>query len=255
MVDGLGGSALLFALLMAVAGAIAGSFLSTIVVRWPQDRSAMRGRSACDGCGRTLAAWELVPIVGAVIVRGRCRTCGHAIDRRHTAMEFGCAAIGLVSVLAAPGPTGVAGALFGWLLLTLAILDAAELWLPDPLVGALALGGAASVLVAAPSLSDRLLGGAAGFTLLWLVALTYRSWRGREGLGGGDPKLFGAIGLWLGWRMLPAVLLLAGMIGLGLVLFHMLRGRPLAADAALPFGTFLAMAAYPAWLAMVILAP
>ncbi|WP_375270752.1 prepilin peptidase [Sphingomonas sp.] len=241
--------------LLGVAGAIAGSFLSTIVVRWPADRSVLRGRSACDGCGRTLGSWELVPIISALAARGRCRTCGARIDPRHLAFELGCAAIGAVSALAAPGPAGVAGALFGWLLLTLAALDAAELWLPDPLVAVLALAGVASAICAPPPLADRLIGGAAGFATLWAVARGYRRLRGREGLGGGDPKLFGAIGLWLGWRMLPAVLLLAGLVGLGLVLFQSLRGRAVTADDALPFGTFLAVAAYPAWLVMVILAP
>lgn len=241
--------------LLAVAGAIAGSFLSTIVVRWPEDRSILRGRSACDGCGRALAAWDLVPIVSAVAAHGRCRHCGAAIDPRHLAFEVGCATIGGISALAAPGLAGVAGAFLGWLLLTLAALDAAELWLPDPLVAALAFAGVLSAVWSAPPLGDRLVGGAGGFAVLWVIAAAYRRLRGREGLGGGDPKLFGAIGLWLGWRMLPAVLLLAGLIGLGLVLVQAMRGRAVAADDALPFGTFLAVAAYPAWLVMIILAP
>jgi len=255
MDDWLRDAPLTFAALLGIAGAIAGSFLSTIVVRWPQDRSVLRGRSACDGCGRTLSAWELVPIVAALAARGRCRTCGAAIDPRHLALELGCAAIGIVSALVAPGIAGVAGTVFGWLLLTLAVLDAAELWLPDPLVAALALTGLVGAASSAPPLADRLIGGAAGFASLWAVGAGYRMVRGREGLGGGDPKLFGAIGLWLGWRMLPPVLLLAGLVGLGLVLFQHLRGRAIAADDALPFGTFLSIAAYPAWLVMIGLQP
>jgi leader peptidase (prepilin peptidase)/N-methyltransferase len=74
-------------------------------------------------------------------------------------------------------------------------------------------------------------------------------------MGGGDPKLFGAIGLWLGWQMLPAVLLIASMVGLGVVLAAHLKGRGMAADTALPFGALLAIAAYPAWLFMIGLAP
>ncbi|SEL89452.1 leader peptidase (prepilin peptidase) / N-methyltransferase [Sphingomonas palmae] len=245
----------LLAVILGVAGAIAGSFLSTIVVRWPADRSVLHGRSACDGCGRTLAAWELIPIVSAIAARGRCRSCGARINPRHTAVEIGCAAIGIVSALATPGLAGIAGAVFGWLLLTLAVLDADEFWLPDPLVAALALTGLASANWCQPPLVDRLIGGAGGFALLWLVAAGYRLARGREGLGGGDPKLFGAIGLWLGWRMLPAVLLLAGLIGLGVVLLQIIRGRTVDAQDALPFGTFLGLAAYPAWLVMVILGP
>ena len=95
--------------------------------------------------------------------------------------------------------------MFGWLLLALAALDVAEFWLPDALTGALALAGLASIAVAPPDWPDRLIGGVAGFASLWLIGFAYRRLRGREGLGGGDPKLLGAIGLWVGWAMLPFV--------------------------------------------------
>lgn len=215
----------------------------------------LRGRSACDGCGRTLRAAELVPLLGWAWGRGRCRTCGARIDPRHVAFEIGCVAIGALSAWVAPGMAGAFGAAFGWLLLTLAALDAAELWLPDPLVIALALLGVAGAPFAPPDLGERLIGGAAGFGSLWAIGAGYARLRGREGLGGGDPKLFGAIGLWLGWRVLPLVLLLAALVGLGLVLFKRLRGRAMARDTALPFGAFLAVAAYPAWIAVVGWAP
>jgi leader peptidase (prepilin peptidase) / N-methyltransferase len=241
--------------LLGVLGAIVGSFLATIAVRWPAGRSVLTGRSACDSCGRTLAALELVPLVSGAVARGKCRSCGAAIDQRHLLVEAGCAAIGVAAGLAAPGWQGAAGAVFGWLLLVLAILDASDFWLPDELVAALALGGAASAWWCPPDLAERVIGGVAGFALLWLVAAGYRRWRGRDGMGGGDPKLLGAIGLWLGWRLLPAVLLVAGLVGLGWVAFQHLRGRGLARDDALPLGTLLAIAAYPAWLVMIMSAP
>jgi leader peptidase (prepilin peptidase)/N-methyltransferase len=74
-------------------------------------------------------------------------------------------------------------------------------------------------------------------------------------MGAGDPKLFGAIGLWVGWQMLPAILLIGSMIGLGVVLSARLRGTAVTADTALPFGALLAIAAYPAWLFMITTAP
>lgn len=240
-----------WAVALAVLGAIAGSFLATITVRWPQERSAWRGRSACDGCARTLRPVDLVPLASWIAAKGKCRACGARIDPRHPAIEAGCAAIGVASALASPDMAGVAGAAFGWLLLTLAVMDARDFWLPDELTAALALAGAASVTIAPPDVAARLIGGVGGFALLWLVAAGYRAWRGVDGMGGGDPKLFGAIGLWLGWRMLPAVLLLAGMVGLGWIAWRRVRGDAVARDDALPLGTLLAIAAYPAWLVMI----
>jgi leader peptidase (prepilin peptidase)/N-methyltransferase len=239
--------------LLALLGAIVGSFVATLVVRWPEGRSVLFGRSACDGCGRTLSARDLVPLLSALASRRRCRTCGARIDPAHWQVEFACALVGLSAGLVAADPLqAVAGAVFGWLLVALAALDWRAFWLPDRLTTLLALAGvAAGVAGLSPDLPDRLIGGAAGFTSLWLITRGYRLLRGRDGMGGGDPKLFGVIGLWLGWRLLPSVLLLAGLLGLGIVLFRRLTGRPVERDDALPLGTLLAAAAYPAWLVMV----
>lgn len=239
---------------LGVLGAIIGSFLATLVIRWPEERSVLSGRSACDGCGRSLRPWELVPLISALAQRGRCRRCGSAIDSRHWQIELGCAVVGVISGFAVPGPVGAAGAAFGWLLLTLAALDVTEFWLPDALTGTLALAGLAAGFVVPPEWNERLIGGVAGFGALWLIGFAYRRLRGREGLGGGDPKLLGAIGLWLGWRMLPEVLLLASLVGLGAVLVGALRGRKVAATDRVPFGALMAIAAYPLWLVMIAIA-
>ena len=241
---------------LALLGAIMGSFVAALVVRWPQDRSVVRGRSACDACGATLRARDLVPLASALRLRGRCRDCGARIDPVHAWVELGGAAIGAAAGAVATGPVALAGAVFGWLLLALAALDLRHWWLPDRLTGTLALTGLAAGLAGiAPDLPERLIGGAGGFASLWAVAAAYKRLRGREGMGGGDPKLFGAIGLWLGWRMLPGVLLLASVIGLGWVLWQAARGKKVAATDAVPFGVLLAAAAYPAWLAMIAWAP
>ena len=241
---------------LGVLGAIVGSFVAALVTRWPDGRSVMQGRSACDGCGRTLRAVDLVPLLSALVLRGRCRSCRATISPVHWWIELAGLTIGVAAGLVVPGPVGVAGAVFGWLLLALASLDLVAFWLPDRLTLLLAATGLASgALGIDPPMSERLIGGIAGFGTLWLVAFGYRRIRGRDGMGGGDPKLFGAIGLWLGWQMLPAVLLIASMIGLGVVLAAHLKGRSMAADTALPFGALLAIAGYPAWLFMIGLTP
>jgi len=242
--------------LLALAGAIVGSFLAALVIRWPGGRSVLVGRSACDACGRTLAPIELVPLASALWLRGRCRTCHKPIDPRHWQIELAAAAIGVIAGLAVPGPVALAGAVFGWLLLALAALDIAAFWLPDALTATLALAGiAVALLGVSPPLLDRAIGGIAGFAALWLIAAGYRAIRHREGMGGGDPKLLGAIGLWLGWRMLPVVLLLASLTGLAVVLVRLATGRGVRGDDRLPFGALLAIAAYPAWLVMLAFAP
>ena len=236
---------------LGVLGAIAGSFIAALVIRWPQGRSVLAGRSACDACGRTLTPVDLVPLASALWLRGRCRTCGAPIDPLHWRVELLAAMIGAIAGLAVPGPVAVAGALFGWLLLALAVLDVTEFWLPDRLTLALALAGiGVGLLGVPPSWSDRLIGGIAGFGALWLIATGYRLLRHREGLGGGDPKLFGAIGLWLGWRMLPIVLVFACLVGFALIALRLLGGQRVAGDDRLPFGALMAIAAYPAWLLM-----
>lgn len=235
-------------ILLGVLGAVFGSFIATVAIRWPQGRSALQGRSACDGCGKALAAHELIPLLSFVLQRGRCRACGKAIHRAHPATELAGMAIGIAAGLVAPGWEGVAGAVFGWLLLALAALDLAAFWLPNVLTGALAVAGVVDGIFFEPGWIDRILGGLIGFGLLYLVAFTYRHVRKREGLGGGDPKLFGAIGLWLGASMLAPVLLGASVTGLAVALAMKLSGREIKMTSRLPLGTLLAIAAFPAWL-------
>jgi len=235
-------------------GLIAGSFLATIVIRWPEGRCIASGRSTCDGCGRMLGPLELVPLLSFAIQRGRCRACGAAIDPRHPLIEGGCALVGVAALLVAPGTAGLAGAVFGWLLIALAALDVEHQWLPDRLTLPLAvLGFAGGALDLPPPLLDRAVGAAAAFASLSLIGWSYRRLRGREGLGGGDPKLFGAIGAWLGWQVLPFVLLLASLAGLGAIAAMTLRGRAVTATTRLPFGALLAVAAFPVWLVTAML--
>ncbi len=237
--------------MLGVVGAIFGSFIAALVIRWPQGRSVIGGRSHCDACDAVLIPRDLVPLLSVLANRGRCRHCAATIDLVHWRIELAGVMIGLSAGLVVGGTAGLAVAVFGWLLLALAALDITHFWLPDRLTLVLALAGlAAGLLDIAPPMEDRLIGGFAGFAALWAVGAAYKAYRGHEGLGGGDPKLLGAIGLWIGWRLLPITLVLAGMAGLGVVLFWLLTGRGARADDRLPFGALLAIAAYPTALAM-----
>jgi leader peptidase (prepilin peptidase) / N-methyltransferase len=239
-----------------ILGAIVGSFLATAAIRWPAGRQAITGRSACDQCGRTLGPLDLIPIVSFLIRRGRCAACGGTIDRRHLLIEVAAALIGAASFAVAPGLTGVGGAVFGWGLLLLGVLDLEHFWLPNRVTYLLALLGIAFGSAGMPPFpNDRLIGLAAGFAGLWLVGALYKLIRRREGLGGGDPKLFGAIGAWVGWAALPHVLLLAGLAGIASILLARARGEPVTATTRLPLGALLAVAAWPVWLVSVAALP
>jgi leader peptidase (prepilin peptidase)/N-methyltransferase len=232
--------------LAGLLGLVIGSFAATLVLRWGAGRSIF-GRSQCDGCGRTLGAVDLVPLFGWMIRRGRCGDCGSAIDPLHLRVELACLAIGMVSVAAFPGAAGWCLALFGWMLLPLALLDARHYWLPDALVAALALAG---LLLAAPMLDTtmaaRLIGAMAGGLTLALLARFFFQVRGREGMGGGDPKLAAAIGCWLGWMPLPLMFLLASASGIIWGLLTQKKDVPIT-EQHIPFGAFMAAAA---WLAV-----
>ncbi len=230
-----------------VAGLIAGSFIATLVLRWPQGRG-LGGRSRCDGCARVLGIRDLVPVASYLAVRGRCRACGAEIDRRHLRIEAACAFIGALALGVAPGVAGMAGALFGWQLLALAALDFEHFWLPDRLTGLLGLTGLLAACATGDPLAARLIGGAAGFASLFMIAWIYERLRGRKGMGAGDPKLLGAIGIWLGWRALPFVLVAASAVGLLAVAVAALRGKRIAGDTRLPLGTLMALAAFPVWI-------
>ncbi|SCW82629.1 type 4 prepilin peptidase 1 . Aspartic peptidase. MEROPS family A24A [Sphingobium faniae] len=236
------------ALLGGIAGAIAGSFLATLILRWPQGRGVMRGRSACDGCGRTLGAGDLIPLLSAMAQRGRCRTCGARIDPLHGRVEAACAIVGALAIGFAPDVAGIGWALLGWLLLTLAVLDWRHFWLPDALTWPLAfLGFTIGLWTTDAVLADRAIGAVAGYVGLLAVAWGYRLARGREGLGLGDAKLLGALGAWFGWQALPFILLLAAGMGLLAVGAGAALGKKVERTTRVALGSFLAVAAVPGW--------
>lgn len=232
-------------LLGALLGLVVGSFVAVLVRRWPAGRT-IGGRSACDGCGTALRWWELVPLASHLALRGRCARCGGAIDPRHAMIELAGGAIGAVALGVAPDATGLAGAVLGWTLLALALLDLSHHWLPDRLTLPLVAGG---LVIGTAAPVDRAIGAVAGFASLWLVAAAYRRARGRIGLGLGDAKLFAALGAWLGWRALPGVLLAASLLGLAAALVLRATGRSVGWTTRLPLGTLLAISGWGAWVA------
>jgi leader peptidase (prepilin peptidase)/N-methyltransferase len=240
---------LLFQALGLILGAIVGSFLATLMIRWPRGRSVIAGRSRCDSCGVALGPRDLVPLLSYAALHGRCRRCGASIDKRHIATELAAAVVGLIALIAHPLPLAVITLLLGLWLLLIAALDVEHHWLPDKLtLPLIPLGLVAAWAGYGPPLDQRLIGAVSGWVVLFAIAALYRRLRGREGMGGGDPKLLAALGAWVGVLQLPFVLLGAGLLGLAAVLLMRLRGEQVTGSSRLPLGALMAVAAWPIWL-------
>jgi leader peptidase (prepilin peptidase) / N-methyltransferase len=233
----------------AVLGLIWGSFAAALCSRWPVGESVIKGRSRCDTCRATLGPRDLVPLLSYIVLRGRCRHCGQSIGIRPVTIELAAASIALISAALLPPSVALGAMLFGWLLLPIMILDYDHLWIPDRLIILLAAGGIlfAATLWPDISTSDRVIGAAAGFLALETIRQVYKRVRRQEGMGAADPKLFAALGLWLGWQVLPIILLAASLIGIATAIFRHSDGTE--NSRALPLGSFLAVAALGlAWL-------
>ncbi len=243
---------IVFILGAMVLGAVIGSFLGVVLIRMPDGRPLVMARSACDTCDKELEPFELVPILSWVIQGGKCRECGSAIDRWQLAAELGGATIGAMAVMLSTFP--IWAMVLGWQLLLLAMLDLRHMWLPRQLSALLGASGALFALVMGYWSEDvmavvqSMVGGVFGFAVLWLLGQGYLAWRGQEGLGGGDPPLLGAIGLWLGPLGVIHTLLVASLGGLAVAAVLRAAGQRITRDTMLPLGTLLALAAWPVFL-------
>ena len=185
-----------------------------------------------------------MPVASYLLLKGKCRHCGHSIGALPILIELAAALIGALPLLLIPVSPAVAASLFGWLLLPLVVLDHRHFWLPNRLVLLLAVMGFLVGPMLAPGIAvaDRVGGVAVGFLSLEIVRHAYKKFRQVDGMGAGDPKLFGALGVWLGWQALPIILLGASAIGL---IFIVMTGRMESQSrTAFPFGSYLGVAAF-----------
>lgn len=233
---------MLVAAFAGLVGLMFGSFANVVIDRWPRGGSVVRPRSQCDGCTRPLAAWEMVPVVSWVALRGRCHGCNARIGLQTPLVELGCglAAAGAVLVRGV-GWDALALAVLVTVLVPVVVIDLRHQLIPDLLVlPATAIALPAAVMADPGRWWVPVAGaaGAAGFLfLLWLVH--------PGGMGLGDVKLAALIGAVLGVLAIPALFLaFAAGAALGLVLLA--RLGPRARKVAVPFGPFLAAGAVAA---------
>jgi leader peptidase (prepilin peptidase) / N-methyltransferase len=230
-------------------GAVIGSFLNVVIHRLPREESIVFPGSRCPHCESPIRAWDNIPILSWLILRGRCRTCRSPIAGRYPLVEL---ANGLFW-LAAWMHTG--NALDALLIGTIASMTIALIYidadiqiLPDVIdlpgifiglaIGWRAAGLYHSHLTLSASLLDSLFGAALGAGLLYAVALTYRLVRKVEGMGLGDVKMMAMIGAVCGWTAILPVLFIASVAG-AIVGIAIAFRRTEGLQFALPFGVFL----------------
>ncbi len=249
-------------------GLLVGSFLNVVVFRLPkrleygwrgecrellgleaaeeaQPPGIVRPGSRCPHCGHAIRPWENIPLLSYLFLRGKCSSCGQTIGLRYPLTELASGLLAM-AVIAHFGPTaaGLAGLLLTWTLLALALIDFDTKLLPDlitlPLLwlGLLvSLGGTFTDPV------SSIIGAAAGYLSLWLVYHLFRLATGKHGMGYGDFKLLAALGAWLGWQLLPQVIVLSALVGAVLgVLAILVMGRD--RELPIPFGPYLAAAGW-----------
>ena len=227
---------------LAVAGLfglIVGSFLNVVAHRLPLGASLVKPRSACPDCGTPVRPYDNVPVLSWLLLRGRCRDCGTRIDARYPLVEAGTALLWVAVALAHHGDTTklVLGLVFVTFLVPLALIDLDHKLLPNRITGPAALVGLVLGLALDPAgQPERLMAAGIAGGIIFLVALAMPG-----GMGMGDAKLLGVMGLYLGAAVAPAALiaLVSGTI-VGIAIMVRL-GVAAGRKTAVPFGVFLAL--------------
>ncbi|AXE29202.1 prepilin peptidase [Chromobacterium phragmitis] len=208
-----------------------------------------RPASHCPACRTPVAPWRNVPLLSFLLLRGKCGSCGAAISWRYPLVESLCGLLfGFLAWKLGWGWPLAGALLLTAFLLALAFIDLDTKLLPDRLTLPLLWGGLLfNLQTGQVPLASAVLGAVYGYMTLWLVSNAYKLVAGRHGMGGGDFKLLAALGAWLGWTMLPLIVLLSSFVGAvcGIVMLSLSRiGR----GQEIPFGPYLTAAG---WIALV----
>lgn len=255
----------------AVLGLLVGSFLNVVIYRIPkmlenewkvqasefleleapeiQKLTLASPDSTCPSCGHQIRAWENIPIISYLFLRGKCSACKTHISIRYPLVEL---ATGILSVVVAStfgaSYTTLALLLFTWSLIALTMIDADTQLLPDNItLPLLWLGLICNHFGLVTDLNSALWGAVLGYLSLWSIYWLFKLLTGKEGMGYGDFKLLAALGAWLGWQMLPIIILLSSVVG-ALYGISMIAVRGRDRSVPMPFGPYLAVAG---WVALI----
>jgi len=255
-------SPVLFASCITILGLLVGSFLNVVIYRlpemmkrsWLQQCAELRGetaealpafnlftpRSTCPHCGHKISAWENIPIISYLVLRGRCSRCHARISPRYPIIEALTALMsGFVAWHYGYGFVAFAALIFVWSLIALAVIDLNTQLLPDDItLPLLWIGLLVNINQGFTDIQAAVIGAIAGYLSLWSIYWCFKLITGKEGMGYGDFKLLAVIGAWLGWSMLPVVILLSSLVG-ALVGIGLILAAKLNRNIPIPFGPYL----------------
>ena len=271
MLETIAGNTPLFLTGVFVFGLLIGSFLNVVILRMPARlqydwRSQCRelleidadddpappdllwSRSRCPHCAYQIKGYENIPLLSYLLLKGRCSSCKGRISARYPLVEFTTAmAFLLVAVQFGPTLQTAAAIVLTAMLIALSGIDLDHQLLPDELTYLLLwIGLFASLFNVFTDPVSSIIGALGGYSFLWLVYHLFRLLTGKEGMGYGDFKLLAALGAWLGWQMLPLIILLSSLVGavIGLAMIALKRHQ---SSQPMPFGPFIALAG---WIAL-----
>ncbi len=254
-------------------GLLIGSFLNVVILRFPimlfrgwkrdcddmvntlpthpalqdlsQPYNLLKPDSHCPKCQAPVRAWQNIPVLSWLFLRGKCAGCGTRISWRYPAVELATAAFSATLLLVFPWGWQLAAMLvFTWLLISMSVIDMDHQILPDTMtLGLMWLGLAVNTQGLFTDLNSAVWGAIAGYGILWLVFWTFKLITGKEGMGYGDFKLLAALGAWLGVQSLPLIILLSSVVGAIVGIAGILiLGRD--KNVPIPFGPYLAAAGW-----------
>lgn len=260
----------LFIISIFILGLLVGSFLNVVIYRlpvmmeneWQQQSDELQGketaaldfnlstpRSRCPKCNHAITAMENIPVISYLFLGGKCKQCKNPISKRYPIIEV---FTGILSAVVAwhfgLGWACFGALLFTWSLIALSFIDTDHQLLPDsitlPLIWLGILFGLFSTYT---SLESSVIGAMAGYLSLWLIFHAFKLATGKEGMGYGDFKLLAALGAWLGWSLLPIIILLSSLVG-AIVGISLIVLRQHQRETPIPFGPYLAAAG---WIALI----
>jgi len=231
------------AVAISLLGLAIGSFLNVCIHRVPREASVISPGSRCPSCGYVLRWFDNIPVISYVLLAGRCRQCRTPISIRYPIVELVTMGVFLVHYfIFGLSALLVARLVFACALIVLFVIDLEHHLLPNVITLPGIVAGFAFSLILPPGPISSAIGILVGGGVLWLIGEAYYRYAGQEGMGGGDVKMLAMIGAFLGWKLVIVTLVFSSIIGaiIGLLVIAMRRGDM---KYALPYGTFLALAA------------